>query len=223
MAIAVQFLERKERSRIILFTSAQPAEGKTFCSYHCAVQLALLGQSVLLIDADLRKPSQHEMLEGSVLSPGLREYLSEQATVNEIIASTKIENLHFIAAGKTAPNPLRLLTGPSMGNLLAGLREQYQFIILDSAPVNPVSDTLLLAPHVDQVCLIARGGSTTLRSLRHTLSQLVSTGKKEASGIILNRFQRRRGLYYYGNYSYHKSYGEHGSYGDPQNEAVKKA
>ncbi len=222
MAVAIQFLSSKRDAHIILFTSAQPAEGKTFCSYHCAVQLAALGHRTLLIDADLRKPSQHEMIEGAKSSPGLREYLANQAAIGEIIRPTKVENLHLLAAGNTAPNPLRLLTGPTIGSLLAGLKEQYEFIILDSAPVNPVSDTLLLAPHVHQVCLIARGGATTLRSLRHTIAQLVSTGKREPAGVILNRFQRRRGLYYYGYYAYHKSYGEHGAYGD-KNESAKKA
>jgi len=222
MAVSIQLLGRKGGSHIILFTSAQPAEGKTFCSYHCAVQLATLGHRTLLIDADLRKPSQHQMLAGSALSPGLREYLSEQASSESIIMPTKMDNLFFIAAGKIAPNPLRLLTGPAMSQLLENIKDQFQFIILDSAPINPVADTLLLAPHVHQICLIARGGSTTTRSLRHTIAQLRSTGKHEPSNVILNRFQQRRGLYYYGYYSYHKSYGKHGSYGD-ENEASPKA
>jgi capsular exopolysaccharide synthesis family protein len=213
LVVSLKLLGRKQDSRIFLFTSAIPAEGKTFCSYHCAVQLAAQGVRTLLIDADLRKPFLHEMVKDSSLVPGLSEVLSDQAKASEVIMATSVENLFFLSGGTHSPNPPKLLAGPALADMLNELRDLFDCIILDSAPINAVADSLLIAQHVQQVCMIARAGVTPTRALNRAIQSLSETAGKQPCGVILNRYRRRRGLYYYYNYSYHKSYGEYGAYG----------
>ncbi len=212
LLVSMSLLGRKEEGRICLFTSAVPAEGKTFCSFHCAAHLANQGARTLLVDADLRKPYLHQMVTKGVLGAGVTEVLSDQKSFDEVLQFTNIENLFFISAGSRSPNPPKLLVNDSFQRLIEAYREKFDYIIIDSAPVNAVADTLLMVQHVQRTCLITRAGSTPRKATTRAIDFLRQAGR-EPSGLILNRFRDRRGLYYYYHYSYHKSYGRESAYG----------
>jgi capsular exopolysaccharide synthesis family protein len=212
LLVSLSLLGKKEEGRVCLFTSAVPAEGKTFCSFYCAAHLAGQGARTLLVDADLRKPYLHQMITKGVMGPGVSEVLSEQKTSDEVIQTTSLENLFFVSAGSRSPNPPKLLVNNSFQNLIEKYSSQFDYVILDSAPVNAVADTLLMVKHVQRICLITRSGSTPRRATLRAIEFLRQAGR-EPSGVVLNRFRDRRGLYYYYHYSYHKSYGREHAYG----------
>lgn len=214
LVVSLKLLGRKEDARSFLFTSALPAEGKTYCSYHCAVQLASQGHKTLLIDADLRKPLLHELVPNGKLEQGLSELLAQQMSFADVVRQTPIENLSFISAGSRSPNPPKLLANKAFATVMQAALQYFDFVLVDSAPINAVADTLLLAEHVQKICLIARAGVTPEKALVRAVQSLTGSAEKQPAGFILNRYKSRRGLYYYYNYSYHKSYGYYGAYGE---------
>jgi|GEM_PF-4964173 len=214
LVVSMKLLGRKGEGKSFLFTSALPAEGKTFCSYHTSLQMVAQGHKVVLIDADLRKPLLHKLVPGARLENGLSDVLADQLSIDDAIQETMNENFSFISAGMRSPNPQKLLASTALPDVIAQLGKRFEYIIIDSAPVNAVADTLLIALHVQRVCLIARAGSTPERAVIRAIQALFSSSEKQPSGVVLNRYKRRRGLYYYYNYSYHKSYGYYGAYGE---------
>ncbi len=218
LLVSLSLLGKKEENRVCLFTSAVPAEGKTFCSYYCAAHLAGQGSKTLLVDADLRKPYLHQMVTKGVMGAGVSEVLSEQKSAEEVIQATSVENLFFVSAGTRSPNPPKLLVNDAFEKLIESYKSKFDYIILDTAPVNAVADTLLIVKHAQRVCLITRCGSTARRATIRAIEFLKQAGK-EPSGVVLNRFRDRRGLYYYYHYSYHKTYGRENAYGTDQRKS----
>lgn len=201
--------------RVSLFTSATPSEGKTFCSINYAASLAQLGLKTLLVDADLRLPAVESTLLGSATdSAGLAEYLSGKMTLLEVVRSTKVEHLSFISAGSTAAAPAELLAKNGLNSLIPEALKHYDRIVIDSAPVNAVSDTLLIVKGVQTVCLVVRVGFASRRHLLHCV-QLLQGANAALAGVVLNRMPRRRfsayGAYY--DYQHHGKYGKEGVYG----------
>ena len=161
--------------------------------------LAQQGHRTLLVDVDLRRPSLHKALFGSGECPrGLTDIFSGNARLEDVIRKTRVENLHFLAAGTRAPNPAELLTSADLGALVRELRGRYDRVIFDSAPVNAVSDTLILAPHADQTVLVIRSGKTPRRVVLRAVGLLRKAGAKLA-GFVLNRLPTgpTAGYYYY--------------------------
>lgn len=226
LVVSMKLLGRKGEGQSFLFTSALPAEGKTFCSFHTSLQIAAQGHKIVLIDADLRKPLLHKLVPNARLENGLSDVLADQLSVDDALQETMNENFYFISAGSRSPNPQKLLASTALPDVIAQLAKKFEYIIIDSAPVNAVADTLLIALHVQRICLIARAGSTPERAVIRAIQALFSSAEKQPSGVVLNRYKRRRGLYYYYNYSYHKSYGYYGAYGegeDKRSEEDEKA
>ena len=121
--------------------------------------------------------------------------------------------LWLLAGGRRAPNPAELLSGSSFAKLVTEAREQFDRVIIDSAPVLAVSDTLIMTPHVQSICLVIRAASTPRNAIRRALALLTTAGTQPV-GIILNRLPRQRGAGYYYYYASH-GYGEgEGSYAD---------
>jgi capsular exopolysaccharide synthesis family protein len=208
-------LEGAEDRRVFLFTSAVPQEGKTLCSVNYAASLAQLGLKTLIIDADLRKPSVQLRLFGQENnSVGVTDFQSGQKKLQEVVQSAQLENLYFISGGSVAASPAELLAKDGLEKLIKEALGQYDRIIVDSAPINAVGDTLLLLKRVQTVCLVVRAAST---SGRHVLRcvQLLQGAKAPLSGIVLNGMYRHRGLSYgaYYDYQYQGKYGKEGVYG----------
>jgi succinoglycan biosynthesis transport protein ExoP len=182
--------------KVIMVTSALPQEGKTTTSINCAVVLAQKGVRVLLIDADLRRPSIHKTL-GMGPRSGLSNVLTGSATLQQTITrSPVLPNLAILPAGTPPPNPAELLASPNMRDVLEQLREQYDHIVLDTPPTLSVTDAVVLSPRADAIVLVIRSGQTTKQALRRCRDILMQVNAK-VSGVLLNAVDLSSPDYYY--------------------------
>jgi polysaccharide biosynthesis transport protein len=182
--------------KVIMVTSALPQEGKTTTSINCAVVLAQKGIRVLLIDADLRRPSIHKTL-GMGPRSGLSNVLTGSATLQQTITQSPIlPNLSILPAGTPPPNPAELLASPNMRNALEELRGQYDHIVVDTPPTLSVTDAVVLSPAADAIVLVIRSGQTTKQALRRSRDILMQVNAK-VSGVLLNAVDLSSPDYYY--------------------------
>src|SRR5580698_4871889 len=194
---------------VILITSALPEEDKTTTSVNSAIVLAQKGTRVLLIDADLRRPSIHKTL-GMGPKIGLSNVLTGAATLQQaIIPSTILPELFILPAGTPPPNPAELLASAKMKNVLAELRKQYDHIVIDSPPTLSVTDAVVMSTDADAVVLVIRSGHTTKPALRRARDILLQVNAR-VCGVLVNAVDLNSPDYYY-HYEYQGKYG-HGYY-----------
>jgi capsular exopolysaccharide synthesis family protein len=189
--------------KTILVTSAAPGEGKTIISLNLAGAFAQDGKKTLLIDADLRKPRIHNLFN-KLKSPGFTDYFFENATLNEIICPTQLENLSIITTGTLPPNPSELLGSKRMIDFLSEMREKYDIIILDSAPIIAVTDTEILSRLVDASMVIVSTDSTQLTLVEKAV-HLIKNDQSLFLGTVLNKFSYKAGYGSYYKYYYYYS------------------
>jgi capsular exopolysaccharide synthesis family protein len=205
-------LGREEKRRTYLFTSSLPSEGKTFASLNYSASLAQLGLRTLLMDMDLRRPMVEEFFTGKRQHlPGVTNYFLGRAKLDEICQQHEdIAKLFWIPSGSAVPNPPELLAQADFQQLLNEGLAQFDRIVIDTAPVLPVSDTLLLAAKVQTVVLVVQGCKTSRKAVERSV-QFLQRANAPLGGIVLNLLPNRRfsGGYYY---SYYHGYG-YGSYG----------
>jgi len=191
--------------KVILVTSALPQEGKTTTSINTAIVLAQKGTLVLLIDADLRRPSIHKAL-GLGPKSGLSNVLTGTATLQQAtIRSPLLPTLFVLPAGPPPPNPAELLASAQMKDVLADLREQYDHIVIDTPPILSVTDAVVMSIRADTVLLVIRSGQTTKQALRRSRDILVQVNAR-VSGVLLNAVDLSSPDYYY-YYEYQGKYG----------------
>ena len=189
----------KQPPQVLVFTSALPQDGKTMTSVNTAYIMAKQGKRVLLVDADLRRPSVHKAF--GVRPPlGLSNVLSGGAKWQDVVQPTVEPNLFIIASGPLPPHPSELLGSGMMQDLIREWRQDYDHIILDSPPVLSVTDAVLLAVQADSVTLVVRSGQTTMGAVRNA-SDLLMHMKAPLRGIVLNAFDLQSPDYYYYYYS----------------------
>ncbi|MGC1479668.1 MAG: polysaccharide biosynthesis tyrosine autokinase, partial [Chthoniobacterales bacterium] len=209
---SMALLGDSEQHRVFLFTSAMPSEGKTFSSANFAVTLAQQGFRTLYIDGDLRKPAVSKLLFGEHRKPGFTEVLLDRCSLEESAIPSGVENLDVITAGGRSDNPAELLATAKVEEIISLARNAYDRVVIDSAPVIAVSDSLLLAEFADVSCLILRANKTSRKSVRHAIRLLSELGHPPA-GIVLNGLHPGRG----GNYNYYaysgRNYGDYGASG----------
>ena len=177
-------MREKRNFKIILVSSALPAEGKTFVSANLAHVLARhRSKTVLLIDADLRKPALHHCL-GAASVPGLSEYLRAEQDEQSIIQRGQHDNLFFIPCGGPTPNPGELISNGRLQSLLAQVNQVFDWVIVDSPPAVPVSDASRIASWCDGVLLVVQSGSTPF-----DMAQRARRDFRTAPllGVVLNR------------------------------------
>ncbi len=196
----------------MLITSAVPGEGKSFCSINAAVALAQQDTDVLLIDSDLRKPIVEKRLFGEGSSaPGLADFLTGRAEFDDIVRPSQVPRLFVITAGRGYSNPSELLSRKErMTDLLERAEQRFGRIVVDSAPVLAVSDTLSLAPHFPFITVVIRSHKTGRKFAKRATDLLARTGHP-ASGVALNMVPAKGAAYYY--YYTHGKDGQ--AYGDP--------
>ncbi len=195
--------------KVILITSALPEEGKTTTSVNSAIVLAQKGTRVLLLDADLRRPSIHKTL-GMGPTLGLSNVLTGAASLQEaIIPSTIVPELFLLPAGTPPPNPAELLASTKMKNVLEELRKHYDHIIIDSPPTLSVTDAVVMSTAADAVVLVIRSGHTTRPALRRARDILRQVNAR-VCGVLVNAVNLNSPDYYY-HYEYQGKYG-HGYY-----------
>lgn len=173
-----------EPVRSVLFSSPGPSEGKSTTAINFAVMLAQQGQRVLVVDADLRRPSLHRALD-VLREPGLTNLLIGDAEPRETIRPNVLPNLDFLPSGPFPPNPSELLNSKAMGRLIEELEQRYDQIVIDSPPVLAVTDAAVLAVHTDGAVLVLRSGETEQRTAERSVEQLRRVGVK-VFGAVLN-------------------------------------
>jgi capsular exopolysaccharide synthesis family protein len=170
--------------RTVLFTSPGPNEGKSTTALNFSVMLAQQGQRVLLLDADLRRPSLHRALD-ILREPGLTNLLVGDAEVREAIRPNVLPSLDFLPSGPFPPNPSELLNSKAMERLLDELKGKYSHVILDSPPVLAVTDASVLGAHADGVVVVLRSGETEQKAAERSVDQLRRIGVR-VFGAVLN-------------------------------------
>ncbi len=200
------FLNKEQTTQVVLVTSSVSGEGKSFVTINLGLSLALSGKKVILLGMDLRKPKMGTYLTGTRPPLGLTNYLVGEDQLEELIQPVPgYENIDFLDCGVIPPNPADLLTGSRVDELFAELRQHYDFILVDTAPIGLVTDALLLGPHTDLSILVTRQGKTTTQLLEG-IEEIFQKQKLPNMGILLNGV-KARGIYGYGGYGYGYGYG----------------
>jgi len=201
--------------RRLLVTSPLPGDGKSTTCYNLAAGFALLNKRVLLLDADMRKPSLHKRT-GIRPAKGLSSLLTSSADLASLVLPVPgVKNLYFLGAGPLPPNPAELLTAPPFEKLMADATEQYDVVIIDSPPALMVSDSSIISGSVDGVVVVACAGRSTRTALLRTLRNL-RRHQAKVLGVVLNMVNTKSSEYYY-------AYGYYGGkyYGEESNEQKK--
>lgn len=189
----------QEKSKVILITSSQPQDGKSFVSLNLASSIAAVGYKTVLIDSDLRRPTLHTKLKMDN-SSGLTNYMTKKASAEEIIRKTSIVNLDFISAGPVIPNPSELIESGSLDELFPVLRSQYDYIIIDTTPIGIVADATLLIKYVSKILLVIRNNSTRKDIMTSVVNNL-KTNNFNNYDIIYNDLNLHKSSYrHYSNY-----------------------
>src|SRR5262249_33371257 len=216
---ALQFSTEHGAPRTLTITSARPGEGKSTTALALAVNLAQLGMKVLLIDADLRNPSQHHNLKRSN-ETGLANYLAGAALPGSVFQETDIDGLYFMPTGPLPPNPAELLAGPRMMSLLSTASEKVDTVIIDSPPVMGLADAPLLASMSLGTLLVIASGDTRRGVVTSALKRL-HFARARMVGAVINKCDFRANYGYAYGYGYASGHAalEYYSYGQKNKPA----
>lgn len=180
----VQFVLPEGTDKVVLVTSAVAAEGKSYIAANVASSLALMGKKVALVELNLRKPSLGEMF-GIIASNGMSDYLSNGEVSLHDIVNTTADGLDVYVAGTVPPNPSELLQGSRTAQLMEQLREQYDYVVVDSASLTTASDTFSLTNQADATVVVLRANSTKQAYVKW-INRLMAEGKLSNVGFVLN-------------------------------------
>ena len=199
--------------RVIMMTSSLPDEGKSDIAFALASSLTQIGKRTLLIDADIRKSvlvSRYQ-LEQEVC--GLSQYLSGQKGLDEIVYATSVENLHVVFAGPYSPNPAELLEEELFANMVKQMREQDDYVIIDTPPMGNLIDGAIVARQCDGAVMVVESGAVSYRLEQRVKNQLDKSGCR-ILGVVLNKVDLEHSSYgYYGKYGKYGKYSRYGKYG----------
>lgn len=196
-----------DKCQVIMFTSSAMSEGKSIVSANVAVTWAQSGKKVLLIDADLRRPTVHATFRKLNLD-GVTTALTAKMSADQIVESTFVDNLSVMTSGPVPPNPSELLNSKRMGQLLDWARKNFDIVVLDAPPVLAVSDVQVLVPKTDGVVVVANMGKTLKGDLKRTV-EVLRLAKAKILGSV-ERVKLSRADRGYG-YGYGYGYGHENS------------
>lgn len=191
-------------------TSAKPSEGKSLTAANIAISYAMLGKKVLLVDADMRKPTQRRLWKVDV-STGLCDFLAKIWKLE--VVKVKELPLWIVCTGTIPPNPSELLASDRMKRFVEECAKRYDYVIIDTPPINTVADAQIISTFVDGVVLVAKSGNTTSDEL-NTAIEAVSRAGGNLCGVLLNDLNMKSVKYSY-KYKYGDKYGYKYSYSDP--------
>jgi polysaccharide biosynthesis transport protein len=195
-----------DMGRSLVVTSTAPAEGKTLVTSNLATALAMSGQRVMLIDADMRRPRLHDIFERPQ-EPGLSNLVMGKVKPSEAIQRTSISGLWLLTSGVIPPNPTELLSSPRFKNVLDALLRQFDWVIIDSPPTMAVIDASVIAHTVEGVLFVVAAEKTSRPAAIKALEQL-DAAKANLVGVVLNRVDVKRNAFYYSPY-YRQDYGDY--------------
>lgn len=202
-------LTDEEKCNVIVVTSSMQGEGKSITTMNLAISYAMTDRKVLVIDCDLRRPKVSRLLQMNS-KVGLSNLIMNSELKDEAVLHTKIEGLDVILAGDIPPNPSELLGSPKMQQIINDLRESYDYIFLDSPPINMVTDAVVLAPQSNGVLFLVRANYADRGGVVHAVEQL-EYAKAKILGFVLNDVDMEKTYYAYGKYRY-KGYMKYGKY-----------
>ena len=201
----IKFRTGNKEQLLLLVTSAVPKEGKSFTSSNLSAVMAMSGQRVLLIDADLRRPSIHRLFEMTD-DFGTVDLLTGERTIQELVQPSHVPNLDIIVAGPTPENPNELLGNGVLRNIKT-LAVDYDVIVIDSPPATAVSDPMVLSPLVDGVVLVVEANQTRRPVVQQAINRLRNVNANLLGGVV-NKFDSNRSgygyYYYYADYGYYQ-------------------
>ncbi|WP_066260342.1 CpsD/CapB family tyrosine-protein kinase [Neobacillus drentensis] len=189
----LNFASVDKEIKTITVTSPEPSDGKTTTSANLAIVLAQQGKTVVLVDADLRKPSVHYAFNVSNID-GLTSVLTKDISLVEAIFKTNIPNLDILTSGRIPPNPSELLDSKTMENIMEELKELYDFIIFDTPPILLVTDSQIMANKCDGVVLVVASGKTK-KDQGMKAKELLQKANSQVLGVVVNGV-RAKGEYY---------------------------
>jgi len=198
---SLSLLPNDDERKFILFTSAVPGEGKSYCSLNTAAAFAQQGFQTLLIDGDLRRPGLQRLLVNWNEKPGLTDCLKQPDLFPAAVQATSIPNLYCLGDRKCQPGGAELVGKDGFHDILNRARQNFDRVIIDTAPLMAVSDTLYIAKNVPTVCLVIYAGNTPKRLVRRALKLLDEVAQRTATGVVLNKVDRRQSASHYYYYS----------------------
>ena len=190
-------------TKVIFLTSADQSDGKSTISFELACSMAELGKKTLLLDTDMRRSAMHTRIDGNK-PQGLSYYLSGQAELETVLCRTNITNLYSITAGRVPPNPAELLSSKRMRTLIEWARENYDYIIVDTPPINLVADAAVMASMSDTAIVVIKANKTPRKSAQNVI-KLIEKTECPILGVVLNQVSDSGSGYY-------KKYGYGGDY-----------
>lgn len=221
MRTNLQFMMKPE-DKVVMFTSSTSGEGKTFNAANLAISFALLGKKVVLVGLDIRKPRLAELFEIDNHHTGITKLLvKDDPTWNdvqkEILPSEINKNLDLLMAGPIPPNPGEIVTRPSLEKVLNLLKENYDYILVDTAPVGLVTDTLQIGKLVDATVFMCRADYTP-KAAFNAINMFKAEKKLKNMAIVINGIdmsKKKYGYYYgVGKYGRYRNYGSYSKYGN---------
>ncbi len=198
--------------KTIVLTSYGPNEGKTHVTLNLAISLSEIGKKILLIDADMRKSVLPGRTKVHAKVKGLSHFLSRQESLDDVIYTTNIPLLYIMFAGHFPTNPAELLNSVLFEKMLAGLKESFDYILIDSPPLGAVIDSAIIASKCDGAIMVIEVKESRWKDEQEIKAQIEKTGCP-ILGVILNKVDIARGKYgRYGKYGKYGRYGKYGSY-----------
>lgn len=199
----IQFAQAGKELQTIALTSCTLNEGKSMTIANLAVVLTQAGKSVLLIDCDMRNPTVHKSFNLSN-KVGLSSCISMDTALSDAVQKTSIEGLYALTGGVIPPNPSELLGSEQMKNVLQRAKEQYDYVLIDTPPVMPVTDALIVSRFVDGMIFVIASAEVKVEMARDVKNQLVNAGAN-ILGVVLNKVRSEHHGYGYGYYYYYGS------------------
>lgn len=200
---SIQFAQAGKELKTLAVTSCTPNEGKSMTIANLAVVLTQAGKSVLIMDCDMRNPTVHKNF-GLSNKLGLSSCISMGTALSDAVQKTSIEGLYALTGGVILPNPSELLGSEQMKNVLQRAKEQYDYVLIDTPPVMPVTDALIVSSFVDGMILVIASAEVKVEMARDVKKQLVNAGAN-ILGVVLNKVRSEHHGYGYGYYYYYGS------------------
>lgn len=198
----IEFSNLDKDLKIICITSSKKDEGKTTVLSNLGVSFAKIDKKVLLIDADLRNPSISKIFDTSN-SQGLMDILLGKRNIQDCVKKTKQENLYILTGGTIPPNPAEVLSSKKMSEFIESIKDEYDYIFIDSPPVGVVSDASIISAYSDGVIFVV-GANEVDSNLAKIAKERLDSVKANIVGVILNKFKTDTNSEYY-NYYYNEN------------------
>ena len=204
----LEFLSASSGCKVILITSSVPEEGKSNVAINLATTMAAGGKKVVLVDGDLRKGSLSRYLHLNRNRPGISNVVANQCTLADALVRFKNVQFTLLPVGPLPPNPSEMLATPAVEALFKGLREYYDYVIVDTPPVSVVTDAAVMCRFADGAILVVRPGVTTTQGAQLSKKNLEAV-HAHILGVVLNGYDAKRaghkdGYYYSYSYDYYK-------------------